>query len=87
MVKENSEKETTINFTVSNCPLSTFKLFGDFCKLEASHNYSFGLKLLLEARETNANQLVLYEQYLGLRDEVEQLKKQVKKIGSEQKHN
>ena len=73
-IKKDVEDLATINFSITKCPLKTFKAFTDFCKKETSDNYSFGLKILLETREANIKEVVLYEQYTELRDEVEKLK-------------
>lgn len=65
---------TTINFSITKCPIKVFKAFSEFCKTETNDNYAFGLKMLLESRETNIKEIILFEKYAELRDEVEQLK-------------
>jgi len=65
---------TTINFSITKCPIKVFKGFSEFCKSETNDNYAFGLKMLLESRETNIKEVILFEKYTELRDEVEQLK-------------
>ena len=72
--KERIEDITTINFSITKCPMKIFKSFREFCKAETNDNYSFGLKILLDSREANIKEVVLYELYTKLRDEVEQLK-------------
>jgi hypothetical protein len=72
--KEKLEEMTTINFSITKCPMKVFKRFSEFCKKDTNDNYSFGLKMLLDARESNIKEVILYEQYMQLKDEVEQIK-------------
>jgi len=81
-VKERLDDITTINFSITKCPLNVFKAFSSFCKRETNDNYAFGLKLLLDSREANVKEVVLYEQYLELKDEIENIKKQ---LGNEER--
>jgi hypothetical protein len=67
-MKERVEEiPTTINFSITKCPEKVFKRFIEFCKQETNDNYSFGLKLLLDAREGNIKEALLYEQYIELK--------------------
>jgi len=68
--KERVEDLTTINFSITKCPLKVFKLFSEFCKSETNDNYAFGLKMLIDSRDVNVKEVVLYEQYCELRDRV-----------------
>jgi len=77
--KDRIDDITTINFSITKCPLKVFKAFSTFCKQETNDNYAFGLKVLLDSREANVKELVLYEQYLKLREEFEALKELVNK--------
>jgi hypothetical protein len=79
--KDRIDDITTINFSITKCPLKVFKAFSNFCKQETNDNYAFGLKVLLDSREANVKELVLYEQYLKLREEFEALKELVNKTG------
>jgi|TARA_Y100000034_G_scaffold135310_1_gene206681 hypothetical protein len=76
-LKERLDDITTINFSITKCPLKVFKAFSSFCKKETNDNYAFGLKLLLDSREANVKEVVLYEQYLKLKDEVADIRKLV----------
>jgi len=73
-VKEKVENLTTINFSITKCPLKIFKAFSEYCKKETNDNYAFGLKLLLDGMKGNAKELMLFEQYNELKVEVEQIK-------------
>ena len=79
-LKDRIDDITTINFSITKCPLNVFKAFSAFCKKETNDNYAFGLKLLLDSREANVKEVVLYEQYLELKDEVEIIKKQLERL-------
>ncbi len=78
-MKDRVDDITTINFSITKCPLKVFKGFSTFCKQETNDNYAFGLKLLLESREANVKELVLYEQYLSLKQEIEEIKSKLDK--------
>lgn len=84
-MKERVEDITTINFSITKCPLKIFKGFSDFCKKETSDNYAFGLKVLLESREANIKEVVLYEQYAELREEIQELREQVNELKGKKK--
>ena len=75
--KDKVDEITTINFSVTKCPLKIYKKFTEFCKLESNDNYAFGMKLLLDSREANVKELVLYEQYIKLKAEVDELREMV----------
>jgi hypothetical protein len=75
--KDRIDDITTINFSITKCPMKIFKSFREFCKSETNDNYSFGLKILLDSRETNIKEVVLYELYTNLRDEFEQFKQEM----------
>ena len=75
--KDKIEDLTTINFSITKCPMRVFKRFSEFSKKESNDNYSFALKLLLDCRETNIKEVVLYEQYMELKQEFAELKKKV----------
>ncbi|MAH49941.1 hypothetical protein CMI37_29250 [Candidatus Pacearchaeota archaeon] len=76
-LKDRIDDITTINFSITKCPLNVFKAFSTFCKKETNDNYAFGLKLLLDSREANVKEVVLYEQYLELKDEIENIKQKL----------
>ena len=78
--KEKIENITTINFSITKCPMKIFKSFREFCQKETNDNYSFGLKLLLDSRSANVKEIVLYEQYLELRDEMNTLKTELEEF-------
>jgi len=75
MKEEKEELPTTINFSITKCPIETYKKFVDFCKKETNDNYSFGLKLLLEGMEGNVKEALVYQQYMELKQRVEKLEK------------
>ena len=78
--KERIEDITTINFSITKCPMKIFKTFREFCKKETNDNYSFGLKILLESREANVKEVLLYEHFLELRDEITSIKKEIEEL-------
>ena len=82
-IKERVELITTRNFTVSACPETVFQRFVNFCKRETNNNYAMGIKILLDAYETHAKELVLYEKLLELEDRVTALEEKV--FGTKQK--
>lgn len=74
--KKKVEELTTINFSITKCPMKVFKRFSEFCKNETNDNYSFGLKLLVDGMEGNLKEALLYEQFMELKvriDELEEL--------------
>ena len=85
-IKDKVDEMTTINFSITKCPLKIYKRFVQFCKEETSDNYSFGLKLLLDGMEGNVKESLLFQQYLEIKGEVAQIKeiigakKETKKI-------
>lgn len=72
--KDRVEDLTTINFSITKCPLKIFKRFSQFCKQETNDNYAFGLKMLLDALDTNVKEVVMWEQITALRDDFEKHK-------------
>jgi len=76
-VKDRIDDLTTINFSITKCPLKVFKAFSEFSKTETNDNYAFGLKMLLDSREVNVKEVVLYEQYLELKDRVAVIEQQL----------
>lgn len=73
MSKEKVEELTTINFSITKCPMKVFKKFSEFCKSETNDNYSFGLKVLIDGVEGNVKEALLYEQYMELNARVTDL--------------
>ena len=73
--KERVKGLTTINFSVTKCPLKVYERFVAFCKKETSDNYSFGLKLLLDGMEGNIKEATLFEQYIELKARIDDLEK------------
>tara|TARA_Y100000310_G_scaffold140352_1_gene139777 strand:- start:16369 stop:16626 length:258 start_codon:yes stop_codon:yes gene_type:complete len=71
--KDKMADVTTINFSITKCPLKVFKAFSEFCKQETNDNYAFGLKMLLDGMKTNVKEVVLYENLQELKDRVEKL--------------
>lgn len=67
-------KTTTINFSITKCPLKVYKEFVRFCSEETNDNYSFGLKLLLDGMKGNVKEATLYQQYLEMKEEMKELK-------------
>lgn len=81
-MKDKVESLTTINFSITKCPLKIFKEFSEYCKKETNDNYAFGLKLLLDGMKGNVKEVMLFEMVNELKEEVEQLKqKNEKKTG------
>lgn len=76
-IKERVVDLTTINFSITKCPEKVFKEFSEFCRRETGNNYSFGLKQLLEGMKGNIKEALIFEQYIELKAEVGELKKQV----------
>ena len=81
--KEEVEELTTINFSITKCPMKVFKRFSEFCKHETNDNYSFGLKVLLDAIDGNVKEAMLFEQYMELKAELNDLKGSLMKQGKE----
>ena len=75
--KDKVEDITTINFSITKCPLKIYKRFTEFCKQETNDNYAFGLKLLIDSREVNVKEVVLYEQYTKLKAEIDELREMI----------
>lgn len=79
-IRERVQEIATINFSITKCPHAVYQDFTDFCKAETNDNYSMGLKLLLEAKRTNIKEIVLFEQYMVLKNEFEELKQKFAEI-------
>lgn len=65
--------------------MEIFKRFSEYCKAETNDNYAFGLKLLLDCRDANIKEVVLYEQYMELKGELAELKASLSKPVEEKK--
>ena len=79
-------KITSINFSITKCPHKVYERFINFAKSETSDNYSMALKMLLDGLDANIKEVHLYEQYMGLKLEVEELKELVENLrGTETK--
>lgn len=83
--QKKKEEDYTLGFSISDCPVSVYKDFKEFCKEETNDNYSFGLKILLEAYKTNTKELVLYEQYMKLKKRVKALEEEITDSEKEEK--
>jgi hypothetical protein len=84
-IQEKVNKLTTINFSITKCPIKVYEAFTQFCKEETNDNYSFGLKILIEGIKTNAKEATLFQQYLELKDEVAELKQLIAQSGDKPK--
>jgi len=73
-IQERVADLTTINFSITKCPEKVFQRFSDFCKSETNNNYSFGLKQLLDGMDGNIKEAVIFQQYIELKAEVEDLR-------------
>jgi len=67
-IKERVESITLRKFWISDCPEEVYQRFVDFCKKETNNGYAMGIKLLLDAWEKNAIELMLYEKIIALED-------------------
>lgn len=83
-MKDKVDNLTTINFSVTKCPLKVYRKFVEFCKEESNDNYSMGLKLLLDGIEGNVKEATLFQEYMEVKErlvkveaELNQLKKPV----------
>ena len=72
-IKDRVNDITTINFSVTKCPLKVYREFVAFCKEETSDNYSFGLKLLLDGMKGNIREATLFQQYLEMKERLDKL--------------
>ena len=79
-IKERLKNITTINFSVTKCPQKVYEDFVDFCKQETNDNYSMGLRDLLASRKASIKEVVLFQQYMELKDEVAVLNKKVEEL-------
>ena len=89
--KERVEEMSTINFSITKCPLKVYREFTEFCKQETADNYSFGLKTLLEGMQTNMKEEIMYEEMCKIKARLDNLenkepeepkKKSLKTFGS-----
>lgn len=85
--KERIEKMQTMNFSITKCPLAVYEEFTDFCKAETNDNYSFGIKLLLNANKANIKELMLYEQYMLLAERVKALEETIAALTTNKQEN
>jgi len=83
--KSRVEEITTINFSITKCPMKVFKRFSDFCKSETNDNYSFGLKLLVDGMEGNVKEALMYEQFMELNARVQDLEAKYEPVQTETK--
>jgi len=81
--KERVKDITTINFSITKCPTRVYEEFVAFCKRETNDNYSMGLKLMTESVKSNIKEVVLFEQYMELKQELSELKDEVEELKAE----
>jgi hypothetical protein len=79
-IKERVENLVTTNFSITKCPVKIWEEFVTFCKEETNNNYSFGLKLLLGAYKANIKEIMLYEQYILMKERMELLEKKLDEV-------
>lgn len=84
-IKEKVLDLVTVNFNIKSCPEKIHQEFSEFCKVEANDNYPMGLKLLLDAKNSNIKEALLFEQYMELKVRVEELEKQLQQQPDEPK--
>jgi hypothetical protein len=84
-IKQRVSELTTINFSITKCPEKVFQRFTDFCRKETGNNYSFGLKLLLDGMEGNIKEALIFEQYIELKAEIEDIKASLAETKPEKK--
>lgn len=72
-IRERVQDMVSRNFSITKCPEKVYEKFVTFCKEETNNNYSMGLKVLLDAKEANIKEVVLFEQYIELKKRVESL--------------
>jgi len=72
--KDRVKDITTINFSITKCPHRVYEDFVGFCKRETNENYSMGLKLLTEGMKTNIKEVVLFEQYMEIKQELQEMR-------------
>jgi hypothetical protein len=70
---ERVEDMTTINFSITKCPMKVFKKFAEFAKEETCDNYSMALKILLDGMKANVKEMLLYEQYMEMKVRLDEL--------------
>ena len=75
----------TVNFSITKCPVKVYEAFIDFCKSETNDIYSMGIRDLMEARKTNVKEVVLYQQYLEIKEEVVELREQILELREQMK--
>lgn len=81
-IKSRVNEMTSINFSITKCPQKVFRRFSEFCKTETNNNYSFALKLLLDGMEGNVKEALLFQQYIELKAELDELKVLVMNIST-----
>ena len=79
-VRDKTLKLVTRNFSITKCPEKVFQDFSKFCKDETNDNYSFGLKMLLDFKNTNIKEVVLYEQYMEMKARVADLIEEINEL-------
>lgn len=70
----------TRNFSITKCPDKVYQAFVEFCQGETNDNYSMGLKLLLDMKNANIKEVVLYEQYMELKADFADLKAEIAEL-------
>ena len=83
--KDIIQSMVTRNFSITKCPEIVFNKFVNFCKAETNDNYSMGLKLLLEAKEVNVKEVVLFEHYMEIKEELAELNHKVSQLETKKK--
>jgi len=82
-MKEKVEKlrqTPTINFSITKCATDVYQDFTAFCRKEANDSYAFGLKLLLEAMKQNVKETTLYENIMGVKDQLDHHEQRIKAL-------
>ena len=83
-IKERVMEITTRNFSITKCPERVFQDFVAFAKKETNDNYSMALKMLLDAKEANIKEVILFEQYMELKQEIASLRASIEDTPEEE---
>jgi hypothetical protein len=82
-ITERVKDLTTVNFSITKCPQKVYEEFVAFCKEETNDNYSMGLRDLLNGMKSNIKEVVLYQQYMETKDELNQIRAELARMQTE----
>ena len=75
MAEDKDEEMSLRKFWISDTPEEVYQRFTKFCSKETNNGYAMGIKLLMDAWDKNAIELMLFERICKVEDRLDKLEK------------